>query len=321
MPRPLRIEYVDAWYHVMNRGINRMKIFTNNSHREMFLKLLENISHLFKIEVHGYCLMDNHYHLLLHTPFSNLSNAMRHLNGVYTQNFNRSIKRDGALFRGRYKAILIEKENYLLKVNRYIHLNPLEANITRHLENYKWSSYPSYIGINHTPWLKTSIILGYFSNAKDYAEFTAEGVDQETNTFYENPKPIIAKQKFIENKINSLSIEYQKATSTDINKTIKTVDIEAICDLIANYFRVEPTTLKKSNGKRKNTPRMLAMLATKDHTLLTHRKISEYFSGIESRSLGEILKRCRLLINTNDLIKKQYEEITKQIAELFDVDL
>jgi len=171
MPRPLRIEYCGAWYHVMNRGINRMKIYLNDTHREVFLGLLEEISILFEIKIHSYCLMDNHYHLLLETPHANLGKAMRHLNGLYTQRFNRLENRDGALFRGRYKAILVETNNYLLKVSRYIHLNPIEANIVKDLNHYKWSSYRYYVDITAPHWLSTLHILSYYDKAKNYVEF------------------------------------------------------------------------------------------------------------------------------------------------------
>jgi len=103
MVRPLRIEFEGAWYHVMNRGAARRDVFVSDSQRERFLELLADLVERFGIETHAYCLMGNHYHLLLHTPFGNLGRGMRHLNGVYTQFFNRDQGRDGALFRGRYK--------------------------------------------------------------------------------------------------------------------------------------------------------------------------------------------------------------------------
>src|ERR1700733_6569213 len=108
MPRPLRIEYEDAWYHVMNRGANHQPIFYTEVHREIFINLLKEISEKYFVEIHAFCLMDNHYHLLINTPLPNLSRAMRHLDGLYTQRFNIMEKRDGSLFRGRYKSILIE---------------------------------------------------------------------------------------------------------------------------------------------------------------------------------------------------------------------
>ncbi len=128
----------------MNRGLPYHDVFPQNKHRDMFLDLLDEISQMFSVEIHGYCLMDDHYHLLIHTPLGSLGRAMRHLNGVYTQRFNRLESLDGPLFRGRYKAILVEADNYLLQVSRYIHLNPLVAKITRKLEKYRWSSYPAY---------------------------------------------------------------------------------------------------------------------------------------------------------------------------------
>lgn len=117
MPRPLRIEYEGAWYHVMNRGANHQNIFHTNEHRKLFLELLTEINQQFYVELHSFCLMDNHYHLLIHTPFANLSKAMRYLDGVYTQRINRMMNRDGPLFRGRYKSILIEEDTYLLQVH------------------------------------------------------------------------------------------------------------------------------------------------------------------------------------------------------------
>src|SRR3989304_6317848 len=120
MARPLRIEYPGAYYHVMNRGLSRRDIFLDDKGREWFLDLLSDISRLWKIEIYAYCLMDNHYHLLFKTPQGGLSRAMRHLDGIYTQRFNRAHHRDGPLLRGRYKAILIDAEEHFLSIVRYI---------------------------------------------------------------------------------------------------------------------------------------------------------------------------------------------------------
>ncbi|HEX9756822.1 MAG TPA: transposase, partial [Nitrospiria bacterium] len=121
MSRPLRIEYPDAYYHVMNRGLAYQKIFTDRVDRELFLNLLGECHQMWGIEVFAYCLMGNYYHVLLQTPQANLSRIMRHLDGLYTQRYNRRHHRDGPLFRGRYKAIVVDEESYLLSVVRYIH--------------------------------------------------------------------------------------------------------------------------------------------------------------------------------------------------------
>ena len=164
MARPLRVHYPNAWYHVMNRGAGRQRIFNNNIHRIIFLELLEECHKMFNVKIYAYCLMDNHYHLLLSTPDANLSGAMRHLNGVYTQRFNRISKTDGPLFRGRYKAQLVEEDCYLLIVSRYIHLNPVKAGLVDHPAKYKWSSYAAYLGLAKVPtWLSVEAIPKYVS--------------------------------------------------------------------------------------------------------------------------------------------------------------
>ena len=130
MSRPQRILYENAYYHVMNRGAGRRQIFHGREDREIFLQTLGEACHQFHVEIHAYCLMGNHYHLLIKTPQANLSRAMRHINGVYTQRYNRLNKTDGSLFRGRYKAILVDSDAYLLHLSKYIHLNPLSARKT-----------------------------------------------------------------------------------------------------------------------------------------------------------------------------------------------
>src|SRR5436190_504148 len=115
MSRPLRIEYPGAFYHVLNRGANRKSIFLDQVDRAIFFRTLKDSVNLWRIRVHAYSLMDNHYHLLIETPLGNLSRAMRHIDGIYTQRINRKSRRDGSLFRGRFKSILIEKETYFLE--------------------------------------------------------------------------------------------------------------------------------------------------------------------------------------------------------------
>ena len=110
MARPLRIQFAGAWYHLMNRGAGRRSIFPDDLHRHCFLDLLGEIHARYGVEIHAWCFMGNHYHLLARTPLPNLARAMRHLDGVYTQRHNRMSKTDGALFRGRYKAIVVDED-------------------------------------------------------------------------------------------------------------------------------------------------------------------------------------------------------------------
>ena len=145
MVRPLRIEYPDAWYHVMNRGRRGEQIFLEERDYKTFLELLMESAQLWHLRIVAYCQMPNHYHLLVQTPDANLSRCMRHINGVYTQRFNRLHQCDGQLFRGRYKAILVDADSYLLQLVRYIHRNPLRAGIVEELSSYEWSSHRGYL--------------------------------------------------------------------------------------------------------------------------------------------------------------------------------
>jgi REP element-mobilizing transposase RayT len=145
MARPLRVEYPGAFYHVINRGNSLEKIFTSTRDYEKFLQYLEKAAERFALIIHTYCLMDNHYHLLIETPEPNLSMTMQWLNVSYATYFNRKQDRSGHLFQGRFKAILIDADAYLKHLSRYIHLNPVRAGIINTPRQYHWSSYPSFI--------------------------------------------------------------------------------------------------------------------------------------------------------------------------------
>jgi REP element-mobilizing transposase RayT len=184
MGRPLRIEFAGAQYHVTSRGNERRDVFKNQRDREQFLSYLESAVFRYGAVIHAYCLMNNHYHLLLETPSGNLSQIMQHINGAYTNYFNVKRKRFGHLFQGRYKAILIEADAYAQELSRYIHLNPVRAGMVSRPEAYKWSSYLDYIGERKSPeWMKTAFILDYFGKDKDackkYQRFVEDLIEHE----------------------------------------------------------------------------------------------------------------------------------------------
>jgi REP element-mobilizing transposase RayT len=189
MARPLRISYPGAFYHVTSRGNEQKGIFKSQRDREKFIEYLESAVKRYDAVIHAYCLMDNHYHLLLETPSGNLSRIMAHINGAYTTYFNVKRERFGHLFQGRYKAILIEADEYAKELSRYIHLNPVRAKMVNLPEEYEWSSYSYYIGKKKSPeWLKIDFILGYFEKKlsaaqKRYKEFVGIMIDKQ----YESP--------------------------------------------------------------------------------------------------------------------------------------
>jgi putative transposase len=281
MSRPLRIEYEGAWYHVMNRGTDRKVIFTKDEHRKYFLDLLRETVYIYQIEIHAYCLMDNHYHLLVHTPHANLSRAMRHLNGVYTQRFNRLEKRDGALFRGRYKAILIEKEAYLLQVSRYIHLNPVSASVCNTPENYIWSSYNNYIVQNvREAWITTKTIITEFSCIDGYIEYVTSGIDEETKNFYskdQTPK-IFSTLEFKKEKISAISVKEIDEILPDIKRLQFCPSIEIILRITADFFGINNVDLIKSQRGKKNIPKLIAIYLSRKLGLHTYDQIGKKFN-------------------------------------------
>ena len=184
MARPLRLEFADALYHVTARGNERRAIFLGDldADRTLFLSTLAQTVERFDWVCHAYCLMTNHYHLLIETPDANLSKGMRQLNGVYTQHVNRSHGRVGHLFQGRYKGILVEKEAYLLELARYIVLNAVRAGMVTTPEDWPWSSYRATAGIDATsPFLTTDWLLRAFAERREaamaaYRRFVADGI-------------------------------------------------------------------------------------------------------------------------------------------------
>ncbi len=213
MARPLRIEYAGALYHVTSRGDGQEAVYLDNKDRIQFYTVLAEVCDRFNWVVHAYCLMDNHYHLLVETPDKNLSKGMRHLNGVYTQRFNRYHSRVGHVFQGRYKAILVQKDSYLLELARYIVLNPVRARMVRAAKDWPWSSYRATTGqTNPQIWLHTDWILSAFAKRKKtainrYKTFVAEGKDQPSPWGLLKNQIFLGTDKFVEGMQNKISAD------------------------------------------------------------------------------------------------------------------
>jgi len=181
MARPLRLEYEGAVYHVTSRGNAREPIFLVDPDRELFLEVLADTVERFGWLCYAYCLMTNHYHLLIETPEPNLSRGMRHLNGVYTQAFNRRHMRVGHVLQGRFKSIVVEKQSHLLELARYVVLNPVRAKMVRSARDWPWSSYRATAGLAEAPsFLAADWILQQFGRSraraqKAYRDFVKAG--------------------------------------------------------------------------------------------------------------------------------------------------
>ena len=178
MARPLRLEFAGALYHLTARGNRRESIFLDDGDRRSFLDLLGKEVKQQGWVCYAYCLMDNHYHLMIETPEPNLVRGMRRLNGVYTQAFNRRHNKVGHVFQGRYKAIVVDKENYLLELCRYVVLNPVRAKVVERPEDWRYSSYRATAGMIAPPeWLAAEKLLSFFDGQRaNYRKFVSEGI-------------------------------------------------------------------------------------------------------------------------------------------------
>lgn len=204
MARPLRIEFEDALYHVMARGNAGGEIFLDDDDRGAFIDNIGRVCGRFDWRIWAWCLMDNHYHLLIETLRPTLSKGMREVNGVYTQRFNRRHNRVGHVLQGRYKAVLVQKDTHLLELSRYVVLNPVKARMVEAAGDWKWSSYRAVMGKAATPdWLAVAETLALFHNQRGparraFARFVADGVDAD-DPYDQMPRAgFLGEESFIE---------------------------------------------------------------------------------------------------------------------------
>ena len=225
-----------------SRGDRREEIYLGDEDREAWLEVLGQVCERFNWVCHAWCQMTNHYHLLIETPEANLAQGMRQINGVYTQRLNRAHDRVGHVFQGRYKAILVERESYLLELARYVVLNPLRAKMVRQLENWRWSSYLATCGQVESPaWLQTDWILAQFGQRRSnaiarYVAFVHEGARLPSVWSNLQGQIYLGSEAFVE-KMQAL-IE-QKPGLTEIPRAQRRAITQALSDFAAAYPRDE----------------------------------------------------------------------------------
>ena len=255
MSRPLRIEYPGAFYHVTSRGNERKMVFQNSRDREKFLSYLESAHDRYGAIIHTYCLMGNHYHLVLETPRGNLSQIIHHINGAYTTYFNIKRDRSGHLFQGRFKGILVEKDAYCKELSRYIHLNPVRAGMVKSPSEYPWSSYGYFIGRDKKPeWLTTELVLGDFGGEgrrgyNSYREYVERGDGKDLESPFEEvlASTFLGSEEFI----NSIRTKYLEKKAIDkrnvpaIKEILRGPSVEEIKKTTVQVLEKEHTLNKK----------------------------------------------------------------------------
>jgi REP element-mobilizing transposase RayT len=306
---------------VSNIGLENQKIFPSPKYFEAFLQGLEETCFRLNVQVHAYCLLKDRYHLLIKTPEANLSRFMRQVDGLYTQNFQRLKKSKGSLFKGRYKAVLVQPEKHLLALSRYIHLGVKKSE----LDSWSWSSYGAYLGKSKAPgWLVRDEVLGQLigSGAKRLAEFvrfTEAGVDEETARFYgkKNLSSIMGDEKFKKTARARRSVAPTRGTSRNTNAKWRP-SCKLIISAVAKQFNVaEESIYTAARGPgSKNVPRWVAMYLCQELSAVTLQAIAKLFKlkryGTVSTTVGKLKKEFvenqKLLTQTNKLLKELSKE-------------
>lgn len=315
MGRPLRVELEGAVYHITSRGSVRESIFIDIEDKKRFLAILEDYHNRFGAIYHCFVLMNNHYHLLLETPHGNLVSIMHGINSSYTGYFNRKYNRVGHLFQGRYKAILVEKETYLLELNRYIHLNPVRARICEMPENYDWSSYRGYLyPQERLRWIEYDWTLQQFHEDMwkaivRYKTFVEEGTSEEISSPLKDAvsgvilgsKNFVDKLKpYLKERINSKEIVRRKELKGFVPS-------EVIIKKVAESYRVPIENLSK-RGKR-NLPRKVALYLLHKRSGLPNREIASLFGDIHYTTVSQTVRRLK-----NEMAKEP--KLLKEVARI-----
>lgn len=321
MSRPLRIEYPGAWYHVMNRGRRREKIFSTPEDYLAFIKVLHEAADLWNFRIAAYCLMSNHYHLLVQTPDGNLSRAMRHINGIYTQRYNRRRKIDGQLFRGRYKAVLIEEDSHLLEVLRYIHRNPLRAGLAKDLKDFPWSSHLGYLSsAGKWDWLHKDFLLSMLSKNKSsrlasYRAFVSLKDTDETERFYslKNLPSVFggdAFKEWLKDQFQNLQFKDEVPESRLLAPSAHGI-ISATCE----YFRISAEQLYRSRRGQENLPRDIALYLVRTLTRKTMLEVGKHFGISNYSTVGSVVARMGERYELDKQTSKHLEKIKKTLRK------
>lgn len=318
MTRPLRIEYPGAWYHVMNRGRRGENIFSDKRDYEVFINLLKETAELWNVKITAYCLMSNHYHILLQTPEGNLSRIMRHLNGIYTQRYNKMHGYDGQLFRGRYKSILVDEDTYLLELLKYIHKKPVKAKLVENLNDYPWSSHKGYFSKKKDhDWLNKEFVFSMLHRdkrkwKKEYKKLMSEDSEDKITEIFESKKlpSFIGSENFVD-------WVKKKFYKPDDKKRIQTTSFapstKKIIQGVCNYFDVDEDEILVSKRGMLNTPRNIAIYLVRKIRRETHLEISGYFKINSFSSVSSAINRFEKRIKTDVELKNIVEEIKSQI--------
>lgn len=291
MARPLRLEFPGALYHVISRGNERAPIFRDDNDRSDFLDLLASVVLKETLQLHAYCLLGNHYHLLLETPAGQLSRGMHHLNARYAQRFNQRHERCGHLFEGRFKAIIVERQLHLLELHRYIVLNPVRAGLVERPEAWKWSSYRATAGRVHAPpWLQTHWTLSQFGRGaaegrRAFVEFVEGAIERAPATGPVRNQIFMGGDDFLTRMQHLLGERVWDPEIAIAQQTPNAPELGDIQRAVSQAWGLPVSALQQ---RRAGHPKLAAIYLARKLTHLPVREIAEAF-GVGRGRVGNVV--------------------------------
>lgn len=318
MGRPLRIEFSGACYHVFNQAPTGQSIVSTDAQRQHFVELIAETSRMFGLTTHAWSLLDNEYHLLVTTQEANLGRAMRHLGGVFTQLMNREYSHDGALFKGRYRAILLEPTEYLAPVSRYIHNRAVELGQAKKPETYAWSSAKAYLKGDAMDWLDTADVLSHLTvqpgqnRQAAYKAYLAEPAEPELIKFYasKRKKPVLASKNFLNTIGGARPQRYSPREDSDNRRP----DLSNILAAVASAFEVDRDILDMSGRKGSpNIPRLAGLYIARNRAGHSYKDIAGQFAITNSASVGGLVSQATKSVESDPELEAAVNELCAKL--------
>lgn len=284
--------------------------------RQHFVELIADTTRMFSLETHAWCLLDNEYHLLIQTKNANLGRAMRHIGGVFTQLLNREFGHDGSLFKGRYRATLIEPTEYLTPVSSYIHNRPAQLGVAKKPDAYRWSSAKAYTSGEIPNWLTTERILADMPDQdnpyKAYKKFLDQPLSANLDRFFraKRKKPILANAEYIE----KLGLDDLPKVTSSHRQDQSARDLGEILDAVADAFDVDMDDLKESGRKGSpNIPRLAGLYIARNRAGRSYQEIAGQFEIANTASVGGLVSQATKSVKADPELEEAVEKLCSKL--------
>mgnify|MGYP001578830216 CR=1 FL=1 len=324
MSRPIRIEYKNAFYHVTSRGNARNNIFRDEFDKNIFFEVIGEAYTRFGFILHAFVLMDNHYHFLIETPQANLSSVMQHINGVYTQAFNRRYKQVGHVLQGRYKSLVVDRDAYYFELVRYIHLNPWRARIVKELDNFKHSSHRAIVdkswAMTTGKWYDRNRILCEFGKSENegvirYREFIEAGKNKDNPLSHAIGGYALGDRNFADWLWKEF-IDGESSQKVNAARNLRPkIDAGKIISIVCKKFQIgHKEIFKGRRGKIGfNQGRGMALYILNKHTSMTQKEIGELAGEMNSAAVSEAVRLFAKKMAGDSILQKSYEQVLQII--------